>query len=155
MLTKIMRLGLAFVLLLGVRIAIGLLVPARTGPNARHPAWEGTHRLAALDHVANHLKNGMSRWEVEQLLGKPVNSDTNYVWFWTVAPGVVTNDFRWVDHYYGDDGRFLMFYHDKLISPLLKSTETTPWDYLMTTLHTNSAGVELILGPKPKIVWQQ
>ena len=95
---------------------------------------------------------GMSKVEVERYLGKPDNSDTNYVWFWVYPDLRSTNKLAWVDHYNDDDGRLLLFYNDKLVSPLLKNTEASPWEVYRTAIGSNDASVEVLLGPKPRVV---
>jgi hypothetical protein len=114
----------------------------------------GRQRFVVLERLAGNLKNGMTKAEVEEHLGKPDNSDTNCVWFWISSEFLLTNKVVWVDHFNDDDGRYLLFYHEKLSSPLLKNTEATPWEYFTTAIGASNTEVELLLGPKPRIVAQ-
>jgi len=141
-----------FVALLAVCAGVGILVMATSCTNTKLAGLRGGKRFSTLDYLARHLKTGMTKVEVEKCLGKPDNSDTTYVWFWVYSDLVLTNKVAWVDHFGDDDGRYLLFYNDKLISPLLKNTEATPWEFFRTAIGGSNTNVELLLGPKPRIV---
>lgn len=138
---------------LSVCAGIGILT-MRSSSNIELAGLSGRQRFVVLEHLALALTNGMTKANVERHIGKPDNSDTNCVWFWISSDVLPTNKVLWVDHFNDDDGRYLLFYHDKLVSPLLKNTEVTPWEYFKTTIGASDAEVELLLGPKPRIVSQ-
>jgi hypothetical protein len=51
-----------------------------------------------------------------------------------------------------DDGLFIVFHNEKLASPLLKFSESDPWDALRSFTGISQTEAEKLLGPQPKVV---
>jgi hypothetical protein len=106
-------------------------------------------RFEALQGLGNYLRIGMTKSEVEKVLGRPDNVDRQNIWSWT-NPTNQPGD-SWTN-YYMDDGLFLVFHNEKLASPLLKFSESDPWEALHSFTGTSQMEAEKLLGPQPKVV---
>lgn len=84
------------------------------------------------------LRKGMTKGEVQSLLGNPQNSNAKYVWMWSEKYDSKQN------HITGDDwqslsfcrsGFYLVFYDNKLQSEyLIKNAEGEPWECIASSL---------------------
>ena len=89
--------------------------------------------------------------EVQALLGAPDNYDTTNIWIWLYSLESVSNRMKWADASF-DDGIFLVFLDERLVSPILKTTETTPWEYYKHLTGANDTQAEAVLGNRPKVI---
>lgn len=106
-------------------------------------------RLMVLDTHSTKISKGMTKSEVKAVLGEPDNKDNEIVWMWGETPGGQTN--TWLDMSF-EDGLFLVFQNGKVVTPLLKNTESNPWESLSSFTGITKEEAEKILGPRPKIV---
>lgn len=107
-------------------------------------------RLGLIQQSGTKLASGMSKREVETIVGKPDNQDTEHVWMWLTTNSLETGVVSWIENY-TEPGYFLVFRNNKLISPLLKNMESDPWEVLKY-LPGNRVDPESILGKKPIII---
>jgi hypothetical protein len=91
----------------------------------------------------------MTKADVKAILGEPDNKDNEIVWMWGETATSQTN--TWLDMSF-EHGLFLLFQNGKVVTPLLKNTESNPWENLSSFTGCTKEKAEEILGPRPKIV---
>ena len=132
--------------------ATGILLRKSTSDRQVHELrkLKGEARFTLLERAAGKLKKGMAKSNVATVFGKPDNSDDTHVWLWTALETHDEKPILWKD-VYNENGFFILFKDEKLISSLLKTTETTPWESFQIATGCSKADAELTLGPKPQI----
>lgn len=102
--------------------------------------------------LSTKIQKGMSKAEVRSVLGDPQNTDSDYVWMWTTKDGSENpRETTWQSLSFATAGYFVVFYQDRLVSPIIKCTEANPWGVMVHSTDLNIEMVEQLIGKRPLI----
>jgi hypothetical protein len=148
-----------FVIIVGIAVfgADALLVFLK-GDNIHHAylRWKvrtaaGENRLRAVRALSDDLRIGMSKSEVRAIIGCVDNPEKDDVWMWGCSKSRVprSGERWWYDDFFDNAALFMVFRDGRLVTPLLKSTESDPWDALRSFTGSSEREADVALGSRP------
>jgi len=136
-----------FLILLACLIGVAMFC------SSRQSRKESGTRLLNLVRLSSHLRTGMSKRQVADLLGSPDCAQEGPVWVWVASPPASrTRSLPPWQEAIKSPALFVVFDDGRLATSILKTAESNPWEAYASLPGRSLEDALRLLGPRPHVV---